>query len=394
MRVLVITSIFPNTVEPLSSPFNRQQFAALRSMCEVDVLATIPWFPFAAALRRWSRSGRLAAVPRVDHIDGLPTRHPRTLYLPRIGRSMAAALYVASVLPEVMRYRRRVDVVLGSWAYPDGCAAVVLAHALGVPAVVKLHGSDLNVVARMPGPRRVLQAVLPRAARVVAVSRALAAAAADLGVEPARIDLVENGVDAAVFFPRDRRTARTSLGLPPDGRLLLYVGNLKESKGVLDLAAAFEAVAAAHPDVSLAIVGDGPERARCAAHARRVGARMALVGARPLAEIPLWMAACDAVVLPSWYEGTPNVVLEALACGRRVIATNVGGVPDLITCDAIGELVAPREPAALGEALARAARTDYDPATVAALGARGSWHDSATALCRVLERARAEGGRR
>jgi glycosyltransferase involved in cell wall biosynthesis len=106
------------------------------------------------------------------------------------------------------------------------------------------------------------------------------------------------------------------------------------------------------------------------------------------------MGACDTLVLASHHEGTPNVVLEALASGRRVVATRVGGVPDLITSATLGELVPPRDPDALAAALARAARTPYDPAEVARLGARGGWAESAAKLHTVLTDATIEHGRR
>src|SRR5262245_48288858 len=153
MRVLIITTIFPNALEPLSSPFNRQQFAELGKLCQVEVLATIPWFPGARAFSRWSAAGRLAGVPASDTIAGLPVLHPRTLFVPRVGHGVAAALYAASLLPSLLARRGRFDVVLGSWAYPDGAAAIALASLLGVPCVVKLHGSDINVVSKLAGPR-------------------------------------------------------------------------------------------------------------------------------------------------------------------------------------------------------------------------------------------------
>ncbi len=169
---------------------------------------------------------------------------------------------------------------------------------------------------------------------------------------------------------------------------MLYVGNLKETKGVLDLGAAFEAVAAAHPEIHLAIVGGGEGRAALEAVQRRWPGRVTLAGPRPLAEVPTWMAACDVLALASWAEGTPNVVLEALASGRRVVATAVGGVPDLITEPALGELVPARDVPALGAAPARAATTDYDMAEVGRIGARGGWADSAKRLFDVLAAAK------
>lgn len=371
MRVLAITKIFPNAAEPLSAPFNRQQFSALRELVDLEVLATIPWFPGAGLLSKWSSAGKLASVPRRDTIAGIDVVHARTLFVPRLAMATWGPLYAASIAPALLPYRNKVDVVLGSWAYPDGFAAVIAAKLLGVPSVVKLHGSDINVIAKMPGPRRLSQWALPQAAKIVAVSRALGDEVAQLGVPRDRIEIVMNGVDADLFKPRDRAAARRELGLP-DGPLALYVGNLKPEKGVHDLLAAWKKV----PTGTLAVVGGGPIKVE--------GDRVLAVGPLPHEQVNTWMAACDVLVLASHAEGTPNVVLEALASGRRVVATAVGGVPDLITSPTLGELVPPRDPDALAAALARALATPYDPQAVATLGARGGWAASAAKLRDVL----------
>ncbi len=196
MRVLAITKIFPNAAEPLSAPFNRQQFAALAKLCDLEVLATIPWYPGAGLLARWSSAGKLARVPRHETIEGISVRHPRTLFVPRLAHATWGPFYAASIAPQLARYRGKIDVVLGSWAYPDGFAAVIAGRLLGVPSVVKLHGSDINVVAKMPGPRKLTAWALPRAARVVAVSRALGDEVVALGVPRDKVAIVMNGVDA------------------------------------------------------------------------------------------------------------------------------------------------------------------------------------------------------
>src|SRR5690606_24825938 len=101
---------------------------------------------------------------------------------------------------------------------------------------------------------------------------------------------------------------------PAGGRIVLYVGRLEKAKGVLDLLAAFDRIAAAHPGITLVLVGDGGVRAACEQAASRHPGRIVVAGARPLPEVPMWMSAADVVCLPSWNEGTPNVILEALAC--------------------------------------------------------------------------------
>jgi len=386
LRVLAITKIFPNAAEPLSAPFNRQQFAALADHCDLQVMATIPWFPGAGLLARWSSAGKLAKVPRREHIAGLDVTHPRTLFFPRLAHAAWGPLYAASIAPAVAPYRGKVDVVLGSWAYPDGFAAVIAARILGVPAVVKLHGSDINLVAKLPGPRRLLSWALPMAARVVAVSKPLAEEVVSLGVARDRVAIVMNGVDADLFKPRDRAAARAELGLPA-GPLAVYVGNLKPEKGILDLCAAWATVVRHVPDATLAIVGGGPLRGEVEAQVAALGERVRVIGPQPLERVPTWMAASDLLVLPSHTEGTPNVVLEALASGRRVVATSVGGVPDLITDRKLGTLVPSKNPDALADALVLAVRQPYDPAEVAELGARGGWAASAAALHAVLQAA-------
>jgi len=390
MRVLVVTREFPNAIDPHFAPFNRQQFAALGRTCKVDVIAPVPWFPGAGFFADCSDAGRLLRVPREERIDDLSVIHPRYAYLPRVGHLAGGVLYAASLAREVQRRRGHYDVVLGSWAFPDGVAAVALARLLGVPAVVKVHGTDMNVLARKPAVAANLRWALPRARRVVVVSRPLGEAVASFAVLRDRIDLVPNGVDADIFLPRDRAAARSDLGQASDQRRwLLYVGRLEESKGILDLVQAFRTVALRRTDLRLVIVGDGSARPTCERAAEDLGDRVLVAGQRPLAQVPIWMAACDALVLPSWAEGTPNVVIEALACGRRVVATPVGGIPELIHAPDLGELVQARDPGRLAAALERAAETRYDPEVVSLKASRGSWADSARLLEQSLRLAMA-----
>ena len=200
-----------------------------------------------------------------------------------------------------------------------------------------------------------------------------------------------NGVDTSLFHPRDRAEARAALGHAGDRRRwIVCVSRLREDKGTLDLVAAFTALAGEREDLVLVLVGDGEIRGAVENALRPFGDRIILAGARPLAEVPLWMGAADVVTLPSHHEGTPNVLLEALACGRRVVATQVGGIPDVVNDAALGTLVPVGQPAALAAALRDVALSTYDPAAVAARGARGGWDDSAAKLEASLAQAVAE----
>ncbi len=286
----------------------------------------------------------------------------------------------------ILPYRGRVDVVLGAWAYPDGFASVVIADMLGVPSVIKLHGSDINVVARMPGPRRHFAWALPRASRIVAVSRPLAERAVELGAAPDRVDVVPNGIDREAFRPRDRSQARRALGLSNEARIILYVGHLSREKGAHDLLRAFQTLGARLPSAELVMVGDGAGTRACRALAETLGVTVRFVGAQPHETIPLWLAACDVLALPSWNEGMPNVVVEALASGRPVVATAVGGIPDVVK-GVLGTLVAAHDVNALGNALVRTLTAAHDPHAISAALDRPDWATSASLLHVSLLRA-------
>jgi glycosyltransferase involved in cell wall biosynthesis len=383
MRVVVVTKIFPSSLEPLSAPFNRHQLGELARCCDVEVLAAIPHVPFARALSVPERAARLARLPVRERVHGVDVTYVRQLYVPRVGLSVAVPLYLASLRPHRDRLLAA-DVILATWAYPDGCASVLAAHALGKPCAVKVHGTDVNVVLRSGAARRIAARVLPGADALVAVSRPLADELVQLGVARERVHRVANGVDSSMFFPRDRAEERASLDVPADARVVLFVGRVEPQKGIAELVDAFERVRRRVPNTMLVLVGDCAPRSAVLARVARWGASVRLLGPLPQQSVASWMGACDVLALPSWAEGTPNVVLEALASGRPVVATRVGGIPDVLNDDRAGLLVPPRDVRSLADALVSALHAAWDENAVRACGPR-SWQDSAAALREVLD---------
>jgi teichuronic acid biosynthesis glycosyltransferase TuaC len=380
LRVLIVTNLFPSNVDPGFAPFNRQQFAALGQIADVEVFAVVP----RRLAPRLSRSGVVAH----EVIDGLDVYHPRFVTAPGLP-SLNVVSLVASLLPRLKPRRHEFDVVLASYAYPDGCAGVLLGAALGLPVVVKCHGSDLN---RVPGDllaRLQLRTLLPRAQAVVCVSERLRVPARELGVSDAKLHVVYNGVDRRRFPVMERVEARRKLGLPEDSELVVYVGHLAEHKGTLDLLAAIPKLAQLRPNVTTAFVGDGPlsrEVTQLAEHGNPSQGTAMAVGRVRHDEVPQWMAAADVLCLPSWDEGMPNVVREAHAVGRPVVATQVGGIPEAVHRPELGRLVPPRDPEALARALAEQLATAraLPPAELSRLATVPSWEESAASLLAVL----------
>lgn len=191
---------------------------------------------------------------------------------------LAVPLYLASLLPH-RALLAQADVIFGAWAYPDGCAVVLAARALGKPCVVKVHGSNLNEVAKLPAPRAVLARVLPLADAMVSVSAPLSNELEELGVARAKIHLVANGVDTAVFAPRDKREARRKLGLSETAPLVVFVGRIEPKKGMLELLEAIPRVLERAPGAVFALIGDGPLSERVKETAASLGSNPGSRGA-------------------------------------------------------------------------------------------------------------------
>lgn len=384
MRIVAVARVFPNRLEPLEGPFNRQQFRALGAHAgePVHVLHAVPHLPFARALGRPARPALLASLPDEDVIDGMPVTTLRHGYLPRVGLPVALPLFELAL----RRHREqlaRADVVLGSWAFPDGCATVRAAHALGKPCVVKVHGSDVNVVAKHAVAARAIARDLARAEAIVVMAKSLGRSLEALGVPGDRIAFVPNGIDGTRFFPASVVAARAGTELAASAPVALFIGRLEPQKGLGDLLDAWPLVRARVPGAALRLVGAGPLEARA-----RATEGVAVLGTKPHDAIPGELHLANVFVLPSWAEGMPNVVLEALACGRPVVGSAVGGIPDALVHETAGTVVPPKDPQRLAEALVQRLTTPSDAEAVSAFGPP-SWDESGRLLCEVLDRARA-----
>lgn len=375
LKVLVLTNLYPTPWDPMRGAFNRQQFERLAQRHDVEVIAAVDF-------RQRLHGTQGGACPGT-----LRAQHFTFVYPPRIGRVLHGVCWFVSLLLQRGSQLRKggYDCILVSWAYPDAVGAGWIARWLGIPYVVKVHGSDLNVQATHPSRRVQIRSALRHAGAVVAVSRALAEKAVAIGANAERVHVIYNGVDSALFAPGARDEARTRLQLPPAQPLLLFVGNLKVAKGCLDLLEAFPAVAEACPQARLVYVGDGPCRARIGERSAQLGVaeRVQCVGAIEHASLGDWFRAADLLCLPSHNEGVPNVVLEAMACGTPVVATRIGGIPEVVP-DYAGTLVPVQNPSALSSALIKAGARTWDNQRIAFHAREFRWEDNIDQLDMIL----------
>lgn len=358
MRILVVTSQFPIAGEPNRGRPVHQTVRELSKLADVRVLSPVAEYP------RWARPRSYlfrAADPEFS-VPGCDARYTRYPALPMISRPFNGWLCARALHAPLREFAP--DVVLSYWLYPDAFGALRAAARAKLPLVAGARGSDLRV--RDAISRRLTRPVVRSAQRLLVVSADLGrVAVADYGADPARIRVIPNGCDAAIFHPRDRNRARTALGVAADAELVVYVGRLVPEKGLRELLDAMRALSTARPKLEMVFVGEGPMRGELESHiAGDASLRVRLAGAQGPAQVAEWMAASDLVTLPSYSEGHPNVLVEALACGRPVVATPVGGIPEVVDATT-GLMVAARDPQALAAGLDEALSRDWDADTLA-----------------------------
>lgn len=385
LRVLVFTSLFPSPGWPTQWVYHVNAVKALSEFCDVRVVAPIAW------QRRLRYLPALFGKFAYTMDGGIPVYHPTVFGVPGVHRLHGTTMYL-SVRSFIQRLRREweFDAILGIWAYPDTYVAGLLARDSACPLVANVIGSDVNELPNKPHMRPRVKAALDAAYRVIALSRAMQQRVVELGVASEKVLVQYNGVDGERFRPDSKGDSRRQLGYTGASPLICYVGNLQPEKGPDILINGFKVLTEKMRArrAELVVLGDGPLMRSLESLVREYGldGRVRLLGRRPNAEVAAWVSAADVLCLPSLREGCPNVVLEALASGRPVVASNVGGVPELLDKDN-GLLVPPGQPQLLGEALEAAVSRDWCPEHLRSTVPCLSWRDFGAGFHRVLHSA-------
>lgn len=390
MRVLFLSRLFPNAQQPGREPFQWQQMAALSQQISVRVVAPVEWFPGAT---RFSSAARLRnEIPVQENWRGLTVDHPRILYVPRSGQILDAFLYAGSLACWSGLRGSDYDAILASWAHPDGVAATLLGRLWRRPVVLQVLGDDLNLLHQRPSLVAQVGWAMRQATAVWGVSRALTQRARELGATCT--EFVPRGVDRALFAPQDGVAARSQRRLRQEFRWIVFVGRLDVSKGVGELLNAFQTLARKRSDVALALVGNGPMLGACRQLQSQWPERVVVAGEQPQTSLPGWYAAAQVVAMPSHREGLPNVLREALSCGRPVVASSVGGIPELLRHRHQGRLVPAGSVQELTTALEAQLDLPLDAERIRRDSDLLSWKESAEQMVLALERALAKNERK
>lgn len=382
-KILFISALYPNSSAPNMAPFNKQQLSALTDYYDINAVVPISW------LHKMRRSD----VPLEGLIGGVKVIYPTYYHAPVFFRKLYGLYgfyYYNSIIRTIEKLtdNNSFDLIYSSWLFPDAWVATKIARKLGLPLFASVLGSDVNrLEPNTLLARRALE-VVDYASQIICVSNSLREKLIEIGGNPSKLLVLQNGVDKRIFYPMDKRIIRNELSIRSTDKVILFVGNLKKEKGLGELCHAFANLVNNHKlqNCKLVVIGNGAfmTQLKQILSELKVLDKAEIMGEHPLETIAKYMNASDVLCLPSYSEGQPNVVMEALSCHTRVVATAVGGTPDLDDGYGNLKLVPPKTVPELTRALLGMLLNDNisDKWTTF-----NTWEDDAAYLHRVIEMA-------
>jgi len=364
IKVLVLSSLFPSKVSPNHGIFVREQLKEIRKLCSVvGVISPIPWMPLQNIL---SRKGSNKISTSEEEWDNIKVYHPRHFLIPKLTVYLNGFLYFISVCLFLRRKKElaNFDILHVHFAYPAGFAGVLLGKMLKRRVVLSVRGTDINYFPKNPILKTFIKYALKNVEEIIAVSDALKEKVSELGIDENKITIIPNGINLELFKPISKKIAREKAGLTDHKKVILFVGSFVKVKGVEYLLEAFKEICTSNNSsgITLVLIGSGPLYATIKKKICDYGidGRVLLKNSIPHKEIPMWMSSSDVFCLTSLNEGRPNVLYEAIACGIPVVATNVGGISEIIVSRKLGELVTPKNLTEIENALKRVLNKGWD----------------------------------
>jgi len=378
--------MFPNRAWPNKGIFVKERLKALSRMINNTIVAPIPYFPFLSLARKYKG---LDYIPLLEDYDTLSVYHPRYFMIPKYFKCMDGQLYYCALHPFISQMIKNYnfEILDFHWVYPDAFAGLKWAREFGKKIVVTIRGNESICYLEKSLRKRMVINTLKSVDHIIAVSNDMKEKVVqEYGVERKKVTVIPNGIDPKKFFRTNKLDAQKQCGLELGSKYILALSRLSPEKGLDSLIKAFLGVS--RQDTTLLIVGDGPLKSKLEEMVKDLGIskKVLFFGAVPHDETVKWYNAADVFCLPSLWEGCPNVVIESLACGIPIVASNVGGIPDLIPNDSYGILVPAGDPVSLARALDDALNKEWDREKIAKFGSRNTWDHVAEQVIEVFEK--------
>ncbi len=383
LKILVITSVFPNEKQPTLGTFVRERMLHVARHCDVKVVGPVSWFPFIRYLKKNYRP----SVPKIEVQSGIEIYHPKFFNFPGLFKCLDGVLFFFSSILILHKIRRHFDfdIIDAHFAYPDGLGAVLLGRFFNKPVTITLRGTIVPL-SKFRLRRFQISFALKRADVVFSVCKALKDKAVSLGVQENKIVVVSNGVDTNKFRPINQREIRKELNLPLNKKIIISIGATVKRKGFHKIIQALPFVTKNKTDILLVIVGGASVEGNFKPELDRLVEKLSLkeyvffAGNIPHHDIYKWLNASDIFCLATSNEGWANVLLESLACGKPVITTNVGGNREVISSSDYGILVSPEDKNGLEKALLRAFEKEWDDVKLINYACQNSWDNTANII--------------
>jgi glycosyltransferase involved in cell wall biosynthesis len=332
LKILTYTTLFPNNTNPNFGVFIRERIRFMAEVMNLKVVAPVPFFPSININKKWYSYSQ---VHKFENQNGIEVFHPVYFMIPKFFMSIYGYFLYISTIGLLKKIKEYYDFKLidSHYAYPDGYASVLLGKNLGVPVTVTVRGTDINLFPTFPRIRKKIIHALNQASKIISVSQALKDKIIDMGIPESKIHVIRNGVDTSVFFPV--QSVRDEMDLPKGRKIVLSIGNIIETKGFQLLIKSIDIIKTSQKPPLLVIIGNGPYKnvLEDLVTTLDLNNDVLFAGPKPHGTLFKWYNACDVFCLASFREGIPNVILEAFACGKPVVATAVGGIPEIVTSD-------------------------------------------------------------
>jgi teichuronic acid biosynthesis glycosyltransferase TuaC len=378
MRILVITSVFPNSKQPNLGVFVRERMFRVAKHCELKVIAPVPWFPFINRIKKDYRP----KVPYIEVQDGVEVYHPRFFNIPRFFKFMDGFFFFLTSIFTVWEVRRsfNFDIIDSHFAYPDGFGSVLFGRVFRRPITLTIRGT-IRKLTEYSLIRAQIKYALKSAAKVFTVSNDLKKAVAEFGIPEEKVVVIPNGVDIEKFRPMEKIKARKELGLPIDKKIIISVGGLVERKGFHRVISVIPEIKKRLPDVIYMVVGGPSVEGNYEPVLRQMVKELGLekdvlfAGPQPHEKLHRWLSASDIFCLATSNEGWANVFLEAMACGLPVVTTRVGGNEEVVVSEDYGLLFNIGDKQAMIDTILKALRKNWNREIIVRYAKSNSWED-------------------
>lgn len=384
MNILVVSTLYPNAIQFRHGVFveNRIRHLIAGGEVAVKVIAPVAWFPVKSKF--FPEYSRLVDIPSHEVRHGIDIYHPRYIVIPKIGMLITPLFLAFSIYRQILKLRKQgnhFDAIDAHYYYPDGVAAAMVAKWFNIPLTITARGTDINLIADFAWPRKMIVWASRVAQFNLAVCEALRQKMVAIGIAADTSRVFRNGVDLTLFKPLPRDELKRLWQVKH--KLLLSVGYLIERKGHHLL---IEALADL-PEYELFIIGDGEWRDKLKAHAEKfdVQHRVRFLGEIPQQQLPDLYNCADALVLASSREGWANVLLEAMACGTPVVATNIWGTPEVVRTPEAGVLCESRSPEGIANAVKQLFSNYPDRSETRRYAEQFSWRDTTEGLVKMFK---------